>query len=112
MFDALRRRLPRLGRWPRLALAASCGLLALDSAVKAHGAPPAPASRSEAVVVAARDLPAGRRLMAGDLTTLHWPSSLVPASAVRRVPPVVGRRLATPLARHEALTATRCSVGT
>ncbi len=107
MFDALRRRLPRLGRWTRVALAAACGLLALDSAVTAHGAQRGRAPAGVAVVVAARDLPAGRSLAVGDLSVSRWPPSLVPASAVRRMQPLIGRRLAAGLARHEALTTTR-----
>jgi Flp pilus assembly protein CpaB len=109
MFDALRRRLPRIGRWPRLALAASCALLALDSAVSAHGTP---AKRDRAapgtpVVVAARDLPAGRRLTNGDITVVRWPAHLVPHSALRDVRSLVGRRLAGGLARREAVTTPR-----
>ncbi|HEU5267794.1 MAG TPA: SAF domain-containing protein [Jatrophihabitans sp.] len=109
MFDALRRRLPRIGRWPRLALAASCALLALDSAVSAHGSPTkrARTEPGRPVVIAARDLPAGRRLTSGDIAVVRWPDRLVPDSAVQDIRSLLGRRLAGSLARHEAVTTAR-----
>jgi Flp pilus assembly protein CpaB len=109
MFDALRRRVPRIGRWPRVALAASCALLALDSAVSARTSSTtrAPSAAGAAVVVAARDLPTGRVLTSRDVVLAKWPTTLVPISAARRLETVLGRRLAGALARREPVTRTR-----
>jgi pilus assembly protein CpaB len=109
VFDALRHRLPRIGRWPRAALAAACALLALDSAVSARSTPPPRPHPTvgAAVIVAARDLPAGRRLTDRDVVVARWPRALVPVSAAQRVDTVVGRRLTSALARREAVTRTR-----
>jgi hypothetical protein len=53
------------------------------------------------VSVAARDLPAGERLTAGDVSITRWPADLAPAGSTR---PVAGRVLAAPLRRGEAIT--------
>lgn len=56
------------------------------------------------VLTAARDLPAGVALAAGDLRTTAVPATLVPAGALRASSQVVGRLLAAPLRRGEAVT--------
>jgi pilus assembly protein CpaB len=106
MLRSLRRRLPRLGRTPRLLAAGLCLLLALISALGAHAAAPATA-RTLPVVVAARDLPAGHRLAAADLRVARWPAALRPGGVLSRAAPLVGRRTAGPLQAREAVTATR-----
>src|SRR5579862_2422378 len=84
MFGSLRHRLPRLGRAPRLCLAGACLLLALLSATGAkHGPAPAP---SVAVLVAARDLPAGHTLARSDVAVGRWPPDLRPAGRAPRRP--------------------------
>jgi pilus assembly protein CpaB len=104
MFGAIR--LPRLGRWPRLVLAGMCLLLALASALGGkHGA--APQLRSEPVLVAARDLPAGHLLTRHDVLVAPWPVAIGPPDARSDPAAVVGRRLAGPVRAREALTATR-----
>jgi N,N'-diacetyllegionaminate synthase len=50
-------------------------------------------------LVAARDLPAGHVLAAGDLACMRPGDGIAPA----RLPALLGRRLAAPLAAHEAL---------
>jgi len=106
MFTSGRRRLPRLGRWPRLALAGICLLLAGSSALSAH----AQAQTARAVVpvvVAVRTLPAGRVLARSDLAVVSWPKALRPLGARARRTQVIGRRLSGPMARNEAVTTAR-----
>jgi Flp pilus assembly protein CpaB len=108
VFSALRRRLPRLGRFPRLCGVGICLLLALESATtrssRSAASTPAPTT---AVVVAARALPVGRVLTRDDLRVVRWPRSLRPAAARADPAALVGRRLTGPLARGEPVTATR-----
>ncbi len=106
MFGSLRRPLPRIGRVPRLLLAGSCVLLALTSAL---GAKPSTARvpRAVGVVVARRDLPAGRLLVRHDLTLARWPAALRPAGTRGDPALLVGRRLAGPIAAREAVTTQR-----
>ncbi|RKS68565.1 Flp pilus assembly protein CpaB [Motilibacter peucedani] len=92
----LRRRL----RWHRRALGAGCLGAAVAAALLAL-APPAPAQRRAAV--AARDLPAGAVLGAGDLRTLLVPPALVPAAALD-LSAAVGRRLASGVRAGEFVT--------
>ena len=107
MFDSLRRRLPRIGRWPRLALAACCALLALDSAVSARAGQPVTAGARRPVVVAARELSVGHRITSRDVRMAGWPAQLVPPSAVQQTATVIGRRTASAFARGELLTPAR-----
>ena len=65
-------------------------------------APPPPDTVS--VLVVRRDLPAGARLEAGDLTQTSFPTELAPAD---RASDVVGRVLAAPIARGEPVTGVR-----
>lgn len=109
MFASLGRRLPRLGRVPRLCLAGACLLLALVSALGAkRPASSAPkASETVAVLVAARDLPAGHTLVAADVRVVRWPARLRPDNARGTPAAVVGRRLAGPVHAEEPITTTR-----
>ncbi|WP_418060359.1 SAF domain-containing protein [Pimelobacter simplex] len=68
-------------------------------------APPDPPTA--AVLVAARDLPAGRVLAPGDLTSAPLPPGVLPAGAVPPGSPPLGRALAAPLRRGEPLTDVR-----
>jgi Flp pilus assembly protein CpaB len=57
------------------------------------------------VVVAQRDLPAGRRLRSGDLAIRRAPLRFVPPDALRAARGLAGARLAAPLAAGSYLTA-------
>ncbi|MBM7518601.1 SAF domain-containing protein [Nocardioides nitrophenolicus] len=95
--DRLRRRLLRRRR-----LIAAV-LLGLAAAVTVRSlAPPPPALAT--LVVAARDLPAGRALAAGDLVEVAVPPDVVPDGTARHP---VGRRLAAPLRAGEPVTDVR-----
>lgn len=63
-----------------------------------------PPADTVAVMVARRDLPAGARLESGDLTQAFFPFALAPAD---RTSDVVGRVLAAPIGRGEAVTGVR-----
>jgi pilus assembly protein CpaB len=63
------------------------------------------------VVVAARDLPAGEVLTAGDLRTIGSPAATVPVGAVTDLTAVVGSQLSGPLRRNEQLTDVRLNHG-
>jgi pilus assembly protein CpaB len=105
VLDSLRSRLPRLPRRLRLALAGGCLLLAALSLLSGRGA--AAGSPTVRVVVAARALPAGPVLAAADLAVRSWPRGLAPSGVTARAPTLVGRRIAGPLGRGEALTPVR-----
>ena len=85
----------------RRVLAALCAGVAVLAGVSAVTAPPAP---TVDVVVAARDLPAGARLTADDLTTASYVPSAAPAGLV---PDAAGRLLASPLTTGEPVTEVR-----
>lgn len=93
----------RRARWRRHASAAAAlvGALLLVSATR-----PAPAA-TVPVVVAARDLRTGARLIAGDLALGRWPADLAPPGASSQLAALVGRRIGGPIAVGEAVTATR-----
>lgn len=97
----------RLGGWPRRLLAATCLLLAAGSALAERARPHAGTPLTRAVVVAARDLPAGRTLLAADVQIARWAAADVPATTATGTPQVVGRSLGAALGRGEPLTATR-----
>ena len=67
--------------------------------------PPAQATRG--VVVAAADLPAGRSLVTGDLAVAQVPAGVLPAGATDDPDEFLGRALAAPMARGEALAGHR-----
>ncbi|HEX3005028.1 MAG TPA: Flp pilus assembly protein CpaB [Angustibacter sp.] len=96
----LPRRRPGLRRW----LAAGATAAAVASGLQVLAPEPQP---GRAVVVAARDVPAGAALQGADLTVVSRPVGELPASAVSRVADAVGRVVAAPLASREVLTASR-----
>ncbi|GAB2970465.1 Flp pilus assembly protein CpaB [Nocardioides montaniterrae] len=103
-----RQRLGRLATSVRRAVLRRRRLLAAGLAAVAVGAtvhavaPPAPART--AVTVAAHELPAGRQLEPGDLTTTDLPPGATP-DGLAQAP--VGRILAAPLTRGEPVTEAR-----
>jgi Flp pilus assembly protein CpaB len=106
---------PRLGHrrwtiisgWPRRVFALVCLLLAAWSAV--HAARPSARAAAPVVsaVVAARNLPAGATIAAGDVRTASWPAELRPVTALTNRADAVGHRVAGPLAAGELLTSGR-----
>jgi Flp pilus assembly protein CpaB len=90
--------------WRRRLLAA--GLLAGSVAVALHALAPPPPPRA-AVLVAARDLPAGRTLATGDLRVVRLPQVAVPAGALTSVRAASGAEVATAVRRGEVLTDVR-----
>jgi Flp pilus assembly protein CpaB len=75
-------------------------------ALALHGLEPEPASTTE-VLVAARDLPGGKRLEPSDLRVVALPTDTVPAGALRPGDPRAARVLATPVRAGEPLTDVR-----
>lgn len=63
----------------------------------------APARKLASVVVAKRDLEPGYQLQAGDLTTAEMPVESVPQTAVRNAGEIVGRIVASPVAKGQTL---------
>jgi Flp pilus assembly protein CpaB len=76
-------------------------LLGLGITIRA-AAPPAPPT--VAVLVAARDLPAGRTLTSADLQSASWPVSQAPGG---RLIAATGRKLASPIRTGEPVTDAR-----
>ena len=68
-------------------------------------APPGPALR--AVLAAARDLPSGAALAAGDVAAVRLPPEAVPAGVLAPGMPIEGLQLAGPMRRGELLTDVR-----
>lgn len=99
----------RRAAWRRLQLrrAVSALLVGVAGWMVAAAVVPHPAPVGVAVVVAARDLPAGQVLLAGDVRTVLWQDSTAPSSAVTEPTVVVGRRLSGPVVAGEALTDAR-----
>ena len=95
----------RLSGWPRRVAAAVCLSLAVGSALVHRG--PSAASARGPVVVAVRDLPAGRVLAAGDVHVAMWPAQLLPAAAVRTLTQAVGRTIAAAMTAGEPITSAR-----
>ena len=77
--------------------AAAASIAALGLALQ----PPAPATHG--VVVAAADMPAGRSLLPGDLAVAQVPSGVLPAGTSSDPGAFLGRALAAPMSRGEAL---------
>lgn len=90
-----------LGR--RRLLAAIFAALAVGSALRAIAGPPPP---TEPVLIAARDLPSGSVLRAGDLREVPVDPELVPAGALERQD-ALGRTTAAPMRAGEPLTDVR-----
>jgi Flp pilus assembly protein CpaB len=103
------RLLARLAGWPRQLLAAALLLAAVVVALRPDPSTSAfgPAPAGTAVVVAARDVPAGAVLARADLRIASLPADLVPAGTAHEVSAVLGRTLAGALRRGEAVTDTR-----
>jgi pilus assembly protein CpaB len=100
-------RLRDLGRamlWHRRLLAASLTAAAVAAGLTAVAPEPPP---TVSVVAAARDLPGGAALRAQDLQRVALAPSSVPAGALTDPSAAVGRRLAGPIRRKEALTDVR-----
>jgi len=94
-------RLLRRHRRALAGVAAAASIAALGMALQ----PPAPATRG--VVVAATDLPAGRSLVAGDLAVAQVPAGVLPAGTSNDPDDYLGRALAAPMARGEAMAGHR-----
>lgn len=86
----------------RRALATAFGVLAVVLALC-----PAHPSPTTAVLVAARDLPAGSVLGAAEVMVQEVPAHLLPDGAAQVPGPVLGRVLAAPVRRGEPLTDVR-----
>ncbi|WP_460703152.1 SAF domain-containing protein [Luteococcus sediminum] len=84
----------RAVRWHRRPLAALCAACAVLLALTVLR--PAPAATVD-VLVAARALPAGSSLAAGDLRLAHYPPALVPDGALDDPGRLTGRVLASPV---------------
>ncbi|MGZ4426912.1 MAG: Flp pilus assembly protein CpaB [Nocardioidaceae bacterium] len=109
--DQLRRTYRRFRRAVlarRRLLAALCAAGAVAAGLQATSVPP-PATAS--VLTAARDLPAGAVLGAGDLTWTAFAPGSVPAGVLHDEADAVGRTTAAPLRRGEPLTDVRLVTG-
>lgn len=104
----LYRRVRRTVLARRRVLAALAAAGAVAAGLQAATAPPPPLT---GVLVAARDLPAGSVLAAGDLTRARFRPGSVPAGVVTRAGDVVGRTTAGPVRRGEPLTDVRLLSG-
>lgn len=85
------------GAGPRVRLLLGALLAAAVLAVAGRGAATSPWGPEAPVLVAARDLPAGRALAPGDLEEATWPQRLVPRGAPTSAAAVGGRTLAVGL---------------
>ena len=94
----------RAAQWHRRLLAA--GLLAGSAAFALQALDPQPPP-TRGVVAAARDLPAGSRLGADDLTTVRLPPATLPDGALRSEGETRGRTLVSAVRRGEPLTDAR-----
>jgi pilus assembly protein CpaB len=90
----------RMRRQRRLLAAA---LLAIATAVALQGIIPTERN-GPLIAVTARDLPAGHRLTAADLTHQHWPAGTAPTGTV---PHPEGKVLASPVRKGEPVTDAR-----
>lgn len=93
----------RFGGWPRRVLVIACLLLAALSAVSAAQ----PAAAGKQVVVAARDLAAGRAITAADVRVARWPAAQVPHRGLTSMHDAIGSRPATAVTAGEPLTVAR-----
>jgi pilus assembly protein CpaB len=91
------------GRHRRLLAATLAGASVL-SGLTALAPPPPP---TVTVLAAARDLPGGESLAAGDVVAVTLPAQAVPDGALRPGDPAEGRPLAGPVRRGEPLTDVR-----
>jgi Flp pilus assembly protein CpaB len=88
----------------RRVLAAVLAGLAVLVAVRANAAPPPP---TVPVLTAARDLPAGAALSAGDLRSVEFAPDSVPTGVLPRAATAVGRTTTGPVRAGEPLTDVR-----
>ncbi len=89
--------------WPRRIAAVLCLLLALATATtRSHS----PTLATEPTVTASRPLTAGTVVSAADLVVTAWPTRAAPEGAARTASSIIGRRLATNLARGMPITRT------
>lgn len=100
---AIKRHVVRRLSWHRRWIAAACAALAVLSGFSAYDAH----RTGSVLIVAVTDLPAGHVLAAGDLAAITVPPDAVPDGAARTADAIVGRRLALPMRRREALTDVR-----
>jgi len=100
----LRRRLTSLGRRGRRPLAAALAFIGVLAALSVVRPAPPP---TVAAVIAARDLPAGSRLGADDLTVIEIPVDYLAPGAVGNPGEAEGLTLSAPLTAGEVLTRTR-----
>jgi Flp pilus assembly protein CpaB len=98
------RRLLRAAAWHRRLFAAAFAAIAVVSGLSVFAPGPPP---TVAVVAAAHDLAAGITLEPGDLQRVGLAPDAVPAGALRASGTVVGRMLAGPVRRGEAITDVR-----
>lgn len=98
------RDLRRAVSWHRRLLAAGLAAAAVAFGLSALSPAPAP---TVAVLAASRDLPGGAALVEADLHTVRMPPAAVPAGALRPGAAVLGRLVAGPVRRGEALTDVR-----
>jgi Flp pilus assembly protein CpaB len=93
----------------RRLLAAGCAVaaaLGVVSLARSDARPP-----TVPVVVATRPLAVGELATPGALRLVQWPAELAPEGALRAVSEAVGRRLAIPVQRGDALTRPRLRAG-
>jgi Flp pilus assembly protein CpaB len=98
------RRLHRLVLARRRPLAAALAVLAVITATRAAALP---ATETEGVLVAARDLPSGSLLQPHDVTITDLPVDAAPEGAVATTVELDGRTLAAPLREGEPVTDVR-----
>ncbi|HYO38611.1 MAG TPA: SAF domain-containing protein [Nocardioidaceae bacterium] len=101
---AVLRRLRRAVLARRRSLAAACATLAVAAALQANAAPAEPRTM---LVTAARDLPSGVVVQAGDLSRTAFAPESVPDGAVAEASVAVGRTTAGPLRSGEPITDAR-----
>ncbi len=94
-----------------LALALACGGLAASEVGSRVAEVESRTGRPERVVVAARDVGPGARLVAADLAVRDVPARFVPVDAIRSAPGVVGARVESGLRRGAYLTPAAMGAG-
>lgn len=92
-----------LSGWPRRIAALLCLLLALATAATRSHSPPLP---TVPTVVASHPLTAGAVVSTADVMLTAWPARAAPEGIARTASSIVGRRLATNVARGTPITRT------
>lgn len=93
--------------WRRVAVARRAGAALLAGTALVLAVAPGADAGGVALVVAARDLPAGVTLRAADLVVRRWPADLIPAGAILEVAVADGRVLVGEARAGEPLTDVR-----